>query len=284
MKSLTQYITEKLVLNSNSKIRKREHNYHPKTTAELKELIKELIEERGPNANLNDIDTSEIVAMHDLFQFQNIKNIDISEWDVSNVISMNRMFFNNNKFDCDLSNWDVSKVIEMDSMFMNCDNFKGKGLKNWNTKKVRTMDYMFCACNKFEEDISDWDVSSCKGFKHMFADVVCFNQPIGKWDVSAATDFSCMLNGCEEFDQDLSNWKFNEDIEKMVAMFKNCKKFRGKGLQNWNLPNILDCTRMFEGCKNLELEYVKNMKLHHNTVKYEMFRNSSIDKKQLGLL
>ena len=36
MKSLTQHITEKLVLNSNSKIIKREYNYHPKTRNELK--------------------------------------------------------------------------------------------------------------------------------------------------------------------------------------------------------------------------------------------------------
>ena len=45
MKSLSQHINEKLVLNNNNKIRK--YNYHPKTKEELKELIKQLIEERG---------------------------------------------------------------------------------------------------------------------------------------------------------------------------------------------------------------------------------------------
>ena len=97
MKSLKEYIVEKLVLNPNSKIRKREYNYHPETKDELKELIEQLIKERGDNADLNDIDTSEITDMSSLFSFSHF-NGDISGWDVSNVKDMSHMFSSSYKF------------------------------------------------------------------------------------------------------------------------------------------------------------------------------------------
>ena len=51
MKSLTQFIQEKLV------IKKHNHKYSPKTKEELKDLIKQRIEQEGKEASLNDIDT-----------------------------------------------------------------------------------------------------------------------------------------------------------------------------------------------------------------------------------
>ena len=41
MKSLNQYITEKL------KVSKKQYNYYPQTTEELKKLLEQLIKERG---------------------------------------------------------------------------------------------------------------------------------------------------------------------------------------------------------------------------------------------
>lgn len=93
MKSLTQHINEKLVLNSNSKIRKQEYNYRPETYEELDDLIVKLIDERGNDADLNDIDTSKITTMESIFRNYQDFNGDISEWDVSNVKYMSGMFY-----------------------------------------------------------------------------------------------------------------------------------------------------------------------------------------------
>jgi hypothetical protein len=93
MKSLTQHITEKLVLQSNTKIRKQEYNYKPQTRDELKELVERLINERGDEADLNDIDVSEIIDMSELFENSDF-NGDISFWNVSNVEDMSQMFSN----------------------------------------------------------------------------------------------------------------------------------------------------------------------------------------------
>ena len=90
MKSLVQYILESqnfLVNKHSSKV----YNYHPKTMDELKELIDKLIEERGLEANLNDIDTSAITDMSYVF-YKSHFNGDISNWDVSNVKNMKNVF------------------------------------------------------------------------------------------------------------------------------------------------------------------------------------------------
>ena len=89
MKNLKDIIQERLHINKDTG--NHQHNYHPKTRDELKELIKKLIKERGNKADLNDIDTSEITDMHALF-YKSEFNGDISECDVSNVQDMDYIF------------------------------------------------------------------------------------------------------------------------------------------------------------------------------------------------
>ena len=64
MKSLQNYITEKILINKNSKI---SYNYHPKTKDELKDIIYQRIKSDGNECDLNDIDTSNITDMSFLF-------------------------------------------------------------------------------------------------------------------------------------------------------------------------------------------------------------------------
>ena len=137
MKQLNKYIVERLHINKDTG--NRHYNYHPKTYDELKELVYRLINERGNDADLNDIDTSEITDMSYMFKDSNF-NGDISEWDVSNVKDMNFMFAHS-KFDGDLSNWDVSKVEDMHCMFRG-SNFNGD-ISNWDVSNVKYMRNMF---------------------------------------------------------------------------------------------------------------------------------------------
>ena len=113
MKNLKDIIQERLHINKDTG--NHSYNYHPKTRDELKELVDQLIKERGDNADLNDIDTSQITDMYELFY--NLKfNGDISKWDVSNVKNMGGIFAEA-EFNGDISNWDVSNVQYMDYMF-----------------------------------------------------------------------------------------------------------------------------------------------------------------------
>ena len=88
MKTLQNYITEKILINKNSKIA---YNYYPKTKDKLKDIIKRRIESEGNECDLNDIDTSNIIDMSSLFEDSDF-NGDISKWDVSNVTNMDSMF------------------------------------------------------------------------------------------------------------------------------------------------------------------------------------------------
>jgi surface protein len=67
------------------------HTFRPRSNEDLKVLIKKLIKERGLNADLNDIDVSNVKDMYYLFLNSRF-NGDISEWDVSNVTNMRGMF------------------------------------------------------------------------------------------------------------------------------------------------------------------------------------------------
>ena len=110
-------IVERLHINKDTGNHDHYYNYHPKDKHELKELVKKLIKERGDDADLNDIDTSEITDMS--FMFENSKfNGDITNWDVSNVKNMSYMLANS-EFNNDISHWNVSNVIKMRGMFYN---------------------------------------------------------------------------------------------------------------------------------------------------------------------
>ena len=89
MKQINKYIWERLHINKDTKI---VYNYYPKDKNELEELVYNLIKERGYNADLNDIDTSEITDMDELF-YKSKFDGDISKWNVSKVINMNHMFY-----------------------------------------------------------------------------------------------------------------------------------------------------------------------------------------------
>ena len=131
-------IVERLHINKDIK----NYNYNPKTNGELIKIVDQLIKERGNDANLNDIDTSEITDMDGIFEGSNF-NGDISEWDVSNVKDMEWMF-GNSEFtgeNGDISNWDVSNVKIMNCMFYK-SKFDGD-ISKWNVSKVINMNHMF---------------------------------------------------------------------------------------------------------------------------------------------
>ena len=140
MKKINKYIVERLHINKDTG--NHHYNYHPKTRDELLGLVDKLIKERGNDADLNDIDTSEITDMNYMFYKSNF-NGDISEWDVSNVKNMWSMF-GRSKFDGDVSKWDVSNVEDMGDMFYRSEfTSKNGDISKWDVSNVKDMHYMF---------------------------------------------------------------------------------------------------------------------------------------------
>ena len=235
MKQLSTYINEKLVLNKGTfKVK-----YFPKTFKELRELVEQLIKERGKDADLNDIDVSDIDKMGSpirgastqyfgLFEGLDPHNIDISKWNVSNVTDMNYMFYNCKNFNCDLSEWDVSKVNDMLYMFCNCKNFNCD-LSKWDVSKVNDMSYMFWECENFNCNLSSWDVSKAEYMQGMFEDCINFKgYGLENWNLKNAKNTRNMFYGCSSLNCDLSNWDISNIPQKQFMFQKSSLKAKYK--------------------------------------------------------
>ena len=228
MKTLQQYINEYLIKKKIDKIRGIQILYTPKTKYELKNNIKELLNQG--ETDLNYIDTSNITDMSELFWDIEIdgKNIDVSKWDVSNVKNMKLMFRSKDKFNCDLSNWDVSNVEEMDKMFDECYEFEGNGLENWNVSNVKYTNLMFHNCFEFNCDLSNWDVSNVEDMRAIFVDCKSFEgKGLDKWDVSNVKDMGWMFYNCKNFDCDLEHWNVS-NVKDMEKIFDGCTSLKTK--------------------------------------------------------
>ena len=161
MKTLNQYIQEKLIINKDYNDGKM---YHPKSFDELRKIIDDRYDKLGAGTkqkpiDFNDIDVSNLNSFcgeHDkgLFEGTKFKYIDISDWDVSNVTNMTRMFCWCKELESigDISKWDVSKVNSMIHMFFDCKKFN-QDISNWNVSNVMGRVGMFYGCpikNEYE--------------------------------------------------------------------------------------------------------------------------------------
>ena len=128
MKSLINYVSEKLIINKNYNT----YKYSPKTPKELRQIILNRYEEQGRGKknepiDFNDIDVSEMTSFYDdekqvgIFEETNFVYIDVSEWNVSNITNMHAAFWGCTylKSVGDLSNWNISNVEDMWHMFGN---------------------------------------------------------------------------------------------------------------------------------------------------------------------
>ena len=210
MKTLNQYIKEKLIIN-------KDYNginiVSPRTFDELKKIIDDRDDKLGPGTkenpiDFNDIDISHIRSFYNddrhkgLFDDTFFKYIDISGWDVSNVTNMRCMFFSCEglKSVGDISGWNVSNVTDMAYMFCDCY-YLNQDLSDWDVSSVTNMAFMFCNCEYFNQDISCWNVSSVKDMTSMFCHCKRFNQDISKWNVSSVTDTDDIFYDCSIKDE-----------------------------------------------------------------------------------
>ena len=143
--SLDEYITEKLKIGKSTK---QQYTCQPKDKRELRKILEERLG-KNKDADLNDIDVSEITDMANIFYGLDPHNIDVSQWDVSSVIDMDYMFSGSTNFNCDLSQWNVSKVINMRHMFGECQKFNSD-LSDWNVSNVRDMSWMLYKCTSMK--------------------------------------------------------------------------------------------------------------------------------------
>ena len=137
MKNLSEYLTEKLLINKNFKDNKI-------VVSSLREL-KNIIQDRatGPNTK----------------KFNH--NLDLSDIDVSKLDDLSETFIWYKFETIDISGWDTLKVKNMRQMFFGCEQLKDIiGIEDMNIDNCEDMSYMFADCTKLDisDKIKDWKV------------------------------------------------------------------------------------------------------------------------------
>ena len=216
----------------------------------------------------NNIVTTLITDMTQLFYLASSFNQPISSWDVSNVTSMNTMFRKATAFNQPLSSWDVSNVTNMGDMFREATAFNqpigswnvsnvtnmlrmfawapfNQPIGNWNVSNVTSMNQMFYGASVFDQEIGSWNVSNVNDMFQMFWNASSFNQPIGSWNVSNVTNMLGMFSSATSFNQPIGSWNVS-NVTAMNSMFSGASAFN-QPIGSWNVSNVTNMGDMFTG-------------------------------------
>ena len=188
MKSLNQYIIEKILINKSSKFNK--------IKVESRDHLFSIIQERLNNnklfIDLTDLDISELDDLSYIFYGLNMEVVDISGWDTSNIITMENMFSFCNKLKniIGIENLDVSKLQRANAMFYWCKNLVELDLTNWNPISLENMSNMFGYCSnlKIIKNIENWQLTNIKDVRQMFYKCAKLDVDLSNWDLSNIKD------------------------------------------------------------------------------------------------
>jgi|APSaa5957512535_1039671.scaffolds.fasta_scaffold26078_2 surface protein len=194
------------------------------------------------NQNIRSWDVSSVTNMGSMFDGANSFNQPIGDWDVSNVISMKQMFEGATLFNQPIGSWDVSNVTDMSGMFYYLQTFN-QDISSWDVSNVTNMNSMFDGATAFDQDISNWDVSSVTDMSSMFRSA--FNQPIGNWDVSSVTTMGGMFGSNAAFNQPIGSWDVS-NVTDMEYMFQSATSFN-QDISSWSVDNVTNCDNFNDG-------------------------------------
>ena len=190
MKSLNQYIIEKILINKSSKFNK--------IKVESKDQLQSIIQKRYHSNNsfidLTDIDISELDDLLGVFfKLYNMEYVDISGWDTSNVTTMADMFYYCTKLKkiIGIENLDVSKLRCANSMFYGCENLIELDLTNWNPISLQRAWSMFDDCSnlKIIKNIENWQLPNIMDVSSMFYDCTKLDVDLSNWDLTNVKDY-----------------------------------------------------------------------------------------------
>ena len=188
MKSLNEYIIEKILINKSSKLNK----IKVETKDQLKSIIRERYNNNKSFVYLSDIDVSELNDLSSIFDGLKIEVVDISGWDTSNVTTMAYTFA-----ECEdikkiigIENLDVSKLESANSMFYCCKNLVELDLTNWNPILLNSAWNMFSYCSnlKIIKNIENWQLPNIKSVRQMFYKCAKLDVDLSNWDLTNIKD------------------------------------------------------------------------------------------------
>ena len=225
----------------------------------------------------NNIVTTLVTNMNQLFYLASSFNQPISSWDVSNVINMSSMFREVTTFNQPIGSWNVSNVNNVESLFLFATSFN-QPIGSWNVSNVTNMNRMFQGANNFNQPIGSWNVSNVTNMSYMFGGASNFNQPIGTWNVSNVTNMSIMFSG-SAFNQPIGSWNVS-NVTNMESMFNNATAFN-QPIGSWNVSRVTNMANMFYRASSIN-QPLGSWNVGNVTRMDSMFRDATIFNQPLG--
>lgn len=221
MKTLTQHIKERLIINKNFK----QETFKPNTSEELKDYISskadELIKNNDDILDLSNVDLSSMSRKH----FNDKLLYQIFRGPLSKI--------NKNNITVDVSNWDVTEYDRLDCLFFGCP------------------------CIETVIGLETWDVSNVKDFTGFFSHCSNLkNVNVSGWKLHNATMTYAMFFGCQNLEtiNGIDTWDFKDNSRiNMTNMFYNCSDLTDIGdIDYWE--NVVGYKKgMFHNCQQLIL-------------------------------
>jgi surface protein len=194
------------------------------------------------NYDISEWDTAAVTDMSGMFTLATSFNQSLNSWDVSAVTHMNSMFSWATAFNQPLNLWNVSAVTDMHWMFISAENFN-QPLNSWDVSAVTYMNSMFYYARSFNQPLNLWNTSSVITMFQMFVDARAFNQPLNSWNTSNVTNMAGMFNSATSFNQPLDLWDTSA-VTSMSGMFMRASSFIHP-LNSWNTASVTDMSQMF---------------------------------------
>ena len=221
MKTLTQHIKERLIINKNFK----QETFKPNNKEELKDYISfkvdELIKNKDDVLDLSNIDLSLISQK--------------PSYDKSLYQIFREPLFKikKNNITVDVSNWDVTEYDRLDCLFFDCP------------------------CIETVIGLETWDVSNIKDFTGFFSQCRnLINVNVSRWKLHNTTMTYAMFYDCKNLKKidSIDTWEFDDNNRiNMTNMFYNCSNLTDIGdIDYWE--NVVGYKKgMFYNCKQLTL-------------------------------
>lgn len=210
MKTLTQHIEERLIINKNFN---RKKLFKPINVKELKDYINSRVDELIKNddniLDMSNVDLSSLKPnssndkpLYQIFRdpLQKVRKmitVDVSDWDVTGYKRIDCVFFECSCIETisGLDTWDVSDVKDFAGLFSQCNNLKNIDVSGWKLNKAYTLLAMFYGCKSLTKinGIDTWDFGNNKGIdmENMFyncknlndiGDIEYWKDAVGKTD------------------------------------------------------------------------------------------------------
>ena len=139
------------------------------------------------------------------------------------MTDMSNLFNGHTSFNHPIASWDTGNVLNMMYLVANMNDFNGfnQPIGAWNTSKVTNMEAMFFNSRSFNQPIGSWNTAAVTNMMYMFMGATTFNKPIGLWNTSAVTNMNYMFYNAVAFNQNISGWNVTNVTPKPPTEFVN---------------------------------------------------------------